>query len=137
MKRAFGVYPMAPRWLKRVARSLTVPSAISKYARLGTFSPDSGYARERSEALRAKLQRGETVYLLGIHHVSHNSGVALVEVHAERGIRVLCNNEEERFAAVKHYSGFPALAVEDLKTQMSQMGLGPRNLHACLDGANW
>jgi hypothetical protein len=34
----------------------------------------------------------------------HNSGVALIEVRLEAGLRIICNNEEEGFSGRKHHA---------------------------------
>ena len=63
----------------------------------------SHLAAERRQELVAKLARGETAYLAGISIGGfHNSGVALIEVRPEDGLRIICNNEEERFSGRKH-----------------------------------
>jgi carbamoyltransferase len=99
------------------------------------YSPLSAYTRERAKSMQAKLQRGEPVYLLGIGPAGHNAGVALVEASPKQGIRLLCNNEEERFTGTKHCSNFPTLAIEELLKQMKGWGIQPEQIHACL--ASW
>src|SRR3954469_9396929 len=54
----------------------------------GFHQLDSDHARERLATIRAKLERGETVYLAGLAPPgTHNSGVALVEVSQTSGPR--------------------------------------------------
>jgi hypothetical protein len=61
------------------------------------YRSSSHLATERSQKLVARLARGETAYLAGISIGGfHNSGAALVEVTAAGGLRIICNNEEER-----------------------------------------
>src|ERR1051325_9557266 len=64
------------------------------------FHPlDSGFARERLALVRARLQRGETVYLaVLVPPRPHNSGVSLVEVTQANGPRLIVNNEKARFS---------------------------------------
>jgi carbamoyltransferase len=99
------------------------------------YSPLSAYACERANSMQTKLKQGEPVYLLGIGPAGHNAGIALVEVSREKGIRLLCNNEEERFTGIKHCADFPTLAIEELLEQMKGWGIRPEQIHACL--ASW
>jgi carbamoyltransferase len=85
--------------------------------------------------MKEKLRRGETVYLLGIGPGGHNSGIALVEASSKQGVRLLTNNEEERFSGIKHDTGYPQFAIDALVAQMSSMGVAPAEIHACL--ASW
>ncbi|HZI84976.1 MAG TPA: carbamoyltransferase, partial [Casimicrobiaceae bacterium] len=66
-------------------------------------SPRGRYAAERLASMREKLDRGETVYVLGIGPGGHNAGVGLIEASKARGIRLIANHEEERFSAIKHF----------------------------------
>ena len=51
------------------------------YASKQIFRPTSRFALEQLQAVRARIERGETVYLAGIGAAGfHNSGVALIEV---------------------------------------------------------
>src|ERR1019366_5443883 len=59
----------------------------------------------------------------------HNSGVALVEV-TRNGPRLLFNNEEERFSAVKHTNKYPQMAIAALRAPMAGMGLDIKNIDA-------
>ena len=91
---------------------------------------------ERLEAVRAALERGESVYLAGIGAAGlHNSGVALIEVSPAHGPRIICNNEEERFSGKKHTDEFPRCALQALKTTMERIGIGPERVAAWL--ATW
>jgi carbamoyltransferase len=60
-----------------------------------------------------------------------------VKVSARDGIRLLSNDEEERFAAVKHFSGYPAHSLASLRERLNAMGLAPRDLHAVLLSWNY
>ncbi len=101
------------------------------YAAKRIYRPTSKFAQERLEAVRAKLDRGETVYLAGIGAAgTHNSGVALVEVTREGGPRLICNNEEERFSGNKHTTEYPRQAIDDLLKTMQRIGIGPDDIDA-------
>lgn len=60
--------------------------------------------------------------------------MALVEVSAERGIRLLSNDEEERFTGIKHYAEFPEHCVDLLLQRLDRLGLSPDDVHAWLAG---
>ena len=106
------------------------------YASKKIFRPTSKYATQRLQAVRAALDRGESVYLAGIGPAGlHNSGVALVEVSREHGPRIVCNNEEERFSGKKHSTEFPRHALRSLETTMQRMNIGPEHIAAWL--ATW
>ncbi len=115
---------------------LALPLLERFYARKHIFRPASDFAVERLRAVRAKLDRGETVYLAGIGAAgTHNSGVALVEVTRENGPRLICNNEEERFSGHKHTTEYPRLAIDDLLKTMERIGIGPDDIDAWV--ATW
>jgi carbamoyltransferase len=99
------------------------------------FQSNSAYARERASALQQKVRGDGTAYLLGIGPGGHNAGVALVEVSQERGVRLVCNNEEERYSGIKHDTHFPVLSLEALREQFAQLGIGAEDIHACV--ASW
>jgi carbamoyltransferase len=88
---------------------------------------------ERLEAVRASITRGDTVYLVGIGATGlHNSGVALIEVSRDRGPRIICNNEEERFSGKKHSTDFPRLSLQTMRAAMERIGIGPERIAAWL-----
>ena len=80
---------------------------------------------------------GKRAYLAGLGIAGHNSGAALVEVSERDGVRLLSNDEEERFTGVKHFGGYPEQSIESLKQRLASMGLGPRDLHAVLLSWNY
>jgi carbamoyltransferase len=109
---------------------------MKSIARLGSLhGGQSPYAAERASAMRGKLERGETIYLVGIGLSGHNTGAALVECSSEGGVRLLHNNEEERFRGIKHCAEFPEMALDVLGAQMARLGLGVKDVHAYL--ATW
>ncbi len=102
----------AARWL--AARLLTAA---------GFHQPGSNLANERIELVRARLARGETVYLAGLGPPgTHNSGVALVEVTQANGPRLIVNNEEERFSGTKHTTEYPQASIEAMVATLRSMG---------------
>lgn len=98
-------------------------------------SPHGEYAKQRIASMRQKLERGETVYVLGIGPGGHNAGVGLIEASKAHGIRLIANHEEERFRAIKHYQRYPGKSVDVLIEQMKRQGLDPARIHAAC--ASW
>jgi carbamoyltransferase len=110
-----------------------LPIAERLFRRMHMHRAESRAAAQRRQALADALSRGETVYLAGIGMGGfHNSGVALVEVSAEAGPRIVCNNEEERFSGRKHANHFPDAALAALKDIMAGRGIGPERILAWL-----
>src|ERR1700722_5787112 len=92
-------------------------------------------ARSRANAeLTEKLCRGERVYLVGIGRAGHNSGVALVEASSDDGVRLICNNEEERYSGIRHCTAFPEQSLDALLTTMARLGIDARQIHAFVAG---
>jgi carbamoyltransferase len=97
------------------------------------YRSNSHFAAERSQELVARLARGEAAYLAGISIGGfHNTGAALVEVTAAGGLRIICNNEEERFSGRKHASTYPSASLEALTKIMKDLGIGPEQIVAWL-----
>src|SRR5262249_30327012 len=102
-------------------------------ARRHMYRLSSAFAKQRLEVVRGKLDRGGTVYLVGIGLPGiHNSGVALVEVTRRDGPRLICNNEQERYSGIKHSTEYPRLAIDDLLRIMRRIGIGPADVDAWL-----
>jgi carbamoyltransferase len=135
MSRVFGTYGPAHPWLGGLAYTVAKPIITSLFASRQFYHPDSAYARERGAVLQNRLRSGESVYLLGMGASGHNASVALVEVSSAQGIRLICNEEEERYAGVKHFAGYPKQSVEVLTRRLADLGIGPPDIHACL--ASW
>jgi carbamoyltransferase len=135
MSRTFGRFGPSHGVLGRLAAAASYP-IISGYAASQSFlTASSRYARERSAALADKLRHGETVYLLGIGPAGHNSSAALLEVSSERGINLICNNEEERYTGIKNCTDFPEHSLNSLMETAAALGVRPRDIHACV--ASW
>ena len=86
------------------------------------FSWDSPTAAEWGRRFRERLDRGQTLYLLGFQGLFHNSGVSLVEASRAGGIRLLANYEEERFSGRKHHAGYPELSLAEIRRLLASMG---------------
>ena len=90
------------------------------------------FAKRRIASTREAIERGETVYVLGIGAGGHNAGVGLIEVSKDRGILLLCNHEEERFRAIKHFQRFPHQSIDALVATMKALGIDRSKLRvAC------
>ena len=110
-------------WLGAAGFRLALPLLERFYRRRHIFRSTSAFARERISAIKAKIERGEPAYLAGVSAAgTHNSGIALVEV-TRNGPRLIFNNEEERFSAVKHTNAYPEQSIEDMQADMARMGL--------------
>jgi carbamoyltransferase len=92
--------------------------ALAGFHRIG-----SSYATARITHIKAKLARGETVYLAGLGAPgTHNSGVALVEVTQAHGPRLIVNNEEERFTGNKHTTEYPRQSIDAMVATLRRLG---------------
>src|SRR3954454_10828567 len=102
----------AARWL--AAKTM----GAAGFHQLGSEFADARIAR-----VRAKLARGETVYLAGLGAPgTHNSGVALVEVTQAHGPRLIVNNEEERFSGNKHTTEYPRQSIDAAVAALRGLG---------------
>jgi carbamoyltransferase len=117
-------------WLGAAGFRLALPLVEGFFRRRHIHRADSAFARARIATLSDKIGRGETVYLAGVAAAgTHNSGVALVEVD-RGGPRLILNNEEERFSAVKHTNAYPEHAIADMRDWLSARGHGPERIDA-------
>ena len=92
-------------------------------ARIGFHRLDSEFARRTIDSIRERLQRGETVYVLGFAASgTHNTGVALVEITQAGGPRIVVNNEEERFSGEKHTTEYPRRSIDAMVEQLRAIG---------------
>jgi carbamoyltransferase len=129
---ALRIGPRHP-WLAAGGFRAVLPLLERYYAYKKIYRTTSRYALRRLELVREKLARGETVYLAGIGATGfHNSGIALIEVSRDRGPRIICNNEEERFSGKKHCTDFPRESLRDLQLIMDRIGIGPEDISAWL-----
>jgi carbamoyltransferase len=135
MSTSFGRYGATHPHLGAAAERIARPLLTAYAARHGFHAPGSAHAHERGAAFADKLRRGERIYLAGIGPAGHNSGVALVEVSRDDGIRLICNNEEERYSAVRHCTSFPEQSLHAMQTTMADLGIDVGQIHAFV--ASW
>jgi carbamoyltransferase len=132
---ATGVFgrwgPRRPR-LARLGADAALPAFewLTSLRNIVSFDSEPGQAR-LSELERA-IRAGREAYVLGIGFGFHNSGAALVRVSAEGTVELICNEEEERYAAVKHCSAYPEHSVAAVGRRMEKLGIGPADLAACV-----
>jgi carbamoyltransferase len=119
----------------RFAQALALPLFRRRFERRGLFVADSAIGQQQLSALRDRVARGETCYVVGLGISGHNSGVSLVEVSASKGIRLLSNDEEERFQGKKHCADYPEMAVDELARRLKTLGRTPRDV--ALWGTSW
>jgi len=97
--------------------------ATRAMSRAGFHRLGSAFADRRIAEARARLARGERLYLAGLGAPgTHNSGVALVEVTQAHGPRLILNNEEERFSGNKHTTEYPAKSLDAMVAALRSMG---------------
>jgi carbamoyltransferase len=117
-------------WLGAAAFRLALPLLERLYRRRHIYRAGSAFARARIDAIRNKIERGEPVRLAGVSAAgTHNSGVAFVEVD-RTGPRLIFNNEEERFSAVKHTNAYPQQSIEATLKWLAERALGPESIDA-------
>jgi carbamoyltransferase len=121
-------HPRLAAWVSRVA----TPLAERLVSRLGLVGFDSEPARRQRDRLERAIREGRESYVLGVGIGFHNSGAALVRVTAEGAVELICNEEEERYSAVKHCADYPEHSLEAVKRQMAGLGIGPADLAACV-----
>ena len=98
----------------------------------GYASPNSRRARSQLAALEETIRAGREAYLLGFGAGTHNAGAALVRVTAAGTVELVCNEEEERYTAVKHCTDYPEHSVDAVLRRLGELGVEPSELAACV-----
>ena len=93
---------------------------------------ESKFARSRLAQLEQAIHEGREAYVLGLGFGFHNSGAALVRVSPAGVVELICNEEEERYTAIKHCNAYPEHSVEAVKRRMGELGVEPADLAACV-----
>jgi len=118
-------------WLGAAGYYLALALLEGFFRRRQVYRTNSAFARARIAAIKDKIERGETVTLAGVSAAgTHNSGVALVEVTRAGGPRLIFNNEEERFSAVKHTNAYPQQSIAAMCAWLADHGRGPESIDA-------
>jgi carbamoyltransferase len=136
-KAIFGRWgPRRPHLAEWGGRAAT--SAMDRvYSRSGVHRPDSELGRSRLAALEQTIRAGREAYVLGFASGGHNSGAALVRVSERGGVELVCNEEEERYTAVKHCTEYPEHSIEAVKLRLRALGVEPKDLAACVGGFDY
>jgi carbamoyltransferase len=98
----------------------------------GIHRPGSELGCSSLTALRQTIHDGREAYVLGFGTTSHNTGAALVRISEQGQVHIVCNEEEERYTAIKHCDQYPVNAVEAVKRHMRTLGIEPADLAACV-----
>jgi len=76
-----------------------------------------------------EARRGERVFLM----VWHRTGI-IPELrwwrHLRGGVRLICNEEEERYTGIKHYRGYPEQSIGSLLERLGDLGIGGKPLQS-------
>lgn len=128
------VYGPTHKRTGNIGYKLSLPVFRKALSWLGEVHPENPLALRLGTEFREKINRGEPVYLAGFHSGTHNTGVALVEATKDKGVRLITNNEEERYTGIKHYTGFPEKSIDVLLDQMSDLNLEQGQIHAFVGG---
>jgi carbamoyltransferase len=119
--------------LARMASRVALPVAERFFRHKNIHRSDGFLAHQKTKELTARIGRGEKAYLAGVNMGGfHNTGVALVEMSREAGLRIVCNNEEERFSRHKHTSRYPTASLAALGDVMSRSGIEAEQIVAWL-----
>jgi carbamoyltransferase len=121
-------HPRLAGWVSRAA--LAVSERF--FSRRGLHHLDSELGRSQLTALEEAINAGREAYLLGIGTWFHNAGAALVRVSPSGAVELICNEEEERYTAVKHCPEYPRQSIEAVKQRMQELGVEPKDLAACV-----
>jgi carbamoyltransferase len=121
-------HPRLADWGYRAA----LPVLDRLFSRRGFHRPDSALGSARLAALAETIRAGREAYVLGIGAGGHNTGAALVRVSPQGTVELICNDEEERYTAIKHYPDYPEHSIEAVKQRLHALGLGAEDLAACV-----
>lgn len=111
---------------------VTLPLVRGLGASRKFYHANSEFARKKGLEFKVLLLKGKTMFLIGLGPSGHNSAAALVSVNEEEGLKVICNNEEERYTAVKNDGQFPVNSLTDVFDCIRDMGLKPNDVFAIL-----
>jgi carbamoyltransferase len=124
-------HPRLAEWGSRTAQT-----ALSKlFSRAGLHPFESKLGSSRIAGLEQAIRAGREAYVLGISFGGHDTGAALVRISSQGTVELICNEEEERYTAVKHCTAYPQHSIEAIKDHMHELGLGVDDLAACV--SNW
>jgi carbamoyltransferase len=102
------------------------------FSRKGIHRFDSELGRSRLAALEQAISAGREAYVLGLNTSAHNAGAALIRISEHGRIEPICNDEEERYTAIKHCADYPARSIEVVRQRMETLGIRSVDLAACV-----
>ena len=135
MSTVFGYYGPRSKRLGKFIEKLATFTFTLIGNRTKLYRPNSSAAKTIARDFQTKLNKGKTLYIMGIGPSGHNTGIALIEASLSHGIRLLSNHEEERFTGKKHCADFPNLSIEVTKQQLSSLNLTIDDIHCIV--ASW
>jgi carbamoyltransferase len=118
------------RRLARLGTAVALPVLRRFMSRIGFVEAQSRPARECREAVEAAIREGRETYLLGIGVGLHNAGAALIRVTAGGTVELVCNEEEERYTAVKHCPDYPEHSLAAVRRRLDELGVDPGEIAA-------
>jgi carbamoyltransferase len=114
----------------KIAENLAFPLIRAVGSTLKFYDCYSRYALQKGQEMRERLNRGESVYILGMGPSGHNSTAALVKTSAEEGIIPICNNEEERYTGIRHEDRFPEYSLREIFMYLEKSQIDPDQILA-------
>ncbi len=132
MRADIGRYKPKHRIIGSLIEKATLPVIRAIAALKGFHYTSSKYTREKGQEFRGLLEMGENIYLMGLGPSGHNSAAALVAVNKKDGIKVICNNEEERYTGIKNDNSFPVNSINDVFDRLNDLGLKPGDIFTVL-----
>ncbi len=136
-RRRNGRYGPKHPHLGRLAARISRRAVRALGRRLGTLTLSDRYAKSRIAAMRAELDAGRAVLLLGVGVGGHDSGLSLVEASPRGGIEILATFAEDRFVQKKRYGAFPSRSVAALREYMDRHRIEASSIHAVVSSFDY
>jgi carbamoyltransferase len=114
----------------KIVENLSFPLIRAIGSALRFYGCNSRYAVAKGQEMKERLNRGESVYLLGLGPSGHNSTAALTKISAEEGILSICNNEEERYTGIRQEDRFPEHSLREIFAYMEKSQIDPDQILA-------
>lgn len=123
MEQTFGTY-----YASDDLGQLELPDNTDYLRSHNIFRPGSREADALGRDFARRIGHGEALYLLGFLGTTHNSGLALLRASRDSGLEILVNYEEERFAEVKHFAGYPRMAAKEMMSLLRHLGVRSKDI---------
>ena len=105
-----------------------LPDNTNYLKEFNVLSFESKEAKSYKEAFLSRLENGEELWVMGFLGTTHNSGISLIKATKKYGIEVIGNYEEERFNGTKHFAGYPANCVPEIKKCLASFNKSPNDI---------